>query len=60
MSEYSIAERYTLLEVGEAPDCDGHAWEEEVVHCAGLEGVALGFGMKEEDEEGLDEMEEGQ
>ena len=24
MSEYSIAERYTLLEVGEAPDCDGH------------------------------------
>ena len=31
-----------------------------MVHCAGLEGVALGSGMKEEDEEGLDEMEEGQ
>ena len=30
-----------------------------MVHCVGLEGVALGFGMKEEDEEGLDEMEEG-
>ena len=31
-----------------------------MVHCAGLEGVALGSRMKEEDEEGLDEMEEGQ
>ena len=30
-----------------------------MVHCAGLEGVPVGSGMKEEDEEGLDEMEEG-
>jgi len=60
MSEYSVAVRYTVLEVGEAPDCDGHSWEEEVVHCAGLEGVVLGSGTQEEEEEGLDEMEEGQ
>ena len=31
-----------------------------MVHCAGLEGVPVGPVMKEEDEEGLDEMEEGQ
>ena len=31
-----------------------------MVHCAELEGVPVGSGMKEEDEEGLDEMEEGQ